>query len=88
MEQRIPVVGARLSNARRLAGLTTRELAQLMGLNHVTVRRWECGMRPIGVGSLRALAEFLDTTVSYLIGEEGYDEPYRRFSGAIPFRQK
>ena len=81
------VLGKRLQYARRLAGLSAKELAVLIGVGHQSVKRWECGMRGINWGSLRAAAEACNTTVSYLMGEEGYDEPFRRFTGEIPYRK-
>jgi transcriptional regulator with XRE-family HTH domain len=78
--------GQRLQHARRVAGLSARDLAGLVNVTHLTVRKWECGIRDIPFKRLRELAELLDTTVSYLIGDEAYDEPFRRFTGEIPYR--
>lgn len=78
--------GKRIQRARLLAGLSSRTLAQLMGVHPVSVRRWECDMHTPNMAVLRELAGHLNTTASYLLGDEAYDEPFRRFTGEIPFR--
>jgi len=78
--------GARIRLARDAVGLSSKELAQLLGVRWQTVKRYECGVRIPPHMTMRAIAEACNTTVSYLLGEEGYDEPFRRLTGAIPFR--
>lgn len=78
--------GARIQKARLAAKLSSAELAVLLGVCHQSVRRWECGVRVPPHAAMRGIAEACNTTVSYILGEEGYDEPFRRFTGAIPFR--
>lgn len=79
-------MGQRIRRARLLAGLRSGELAVLVGVHPQSVRRWECGSTAVSGTRLREVAEACNTTVSYLLGEEGFDEPFRRFTGAIPFR--
>lgn len=78
--------GKRIRRARMLAGLKSAALAELIGVHPQSVRRWECGQTAVQADRLRLIAEVCNTTVSYLLGEEGYDEPFRRFTGEIPFR--
>lgn len=78
--------GERIRIARTRVGLSTRDLARLMNVNFQTVSRWELGQRDVRVSVLREIAEICNTTVSYLVGDEAYDEPFRRFTGEIPVR--
>lgn len=78
--------GRRIQHARRLVSLRASDLAELVDVHEVTVKRWECGQREVSPFYLRKVAEACNTTVSYLLGEEGYDEPFRVFTGQIPYR--
>jgi transcriptional regulator with XRE-family HTH domain len=78
--------GARIRLARQAVGLSSADLAALIGVRHQSVKRWECGVRIPPHMTMREIAQACNTTVSYILGEEGYDEPFRRFTGAIPLR--
>lgn len=60
-------VGGRLRTARRGAGLTQKELAVALGVESITVSRWERGVTAPSLARLRRIAEITETTVSDLV---------------------
>lgn len=60
-------VGARLRAARRAAGLTQKQLADALGVESITVSRWERGVTAPSLERLRRVAQITGTTVSDLV---------------------
>lgn len=60
-------MGGRLRIARRSAGLTQKELAEQLGVESITVSRWERGVTTPSLPRLRRIAEQTETTVSDLV---------------------
>ena len=60
-------VGGRLRIARRSAGLTQKQLAEALGVEPITVSRWERGVTTPSLPRLRRIAEVTETTVSDLV---------------------
>jgi transcriptional regulator with XRE-family HTH domain len=60
-------VGDRLRTARRSAGLTQKQLADDLGVESVTVSRWERGVTTPSLPRLRRVAELTGTTTSDLV---------------------
>jgi transcriptional regulator with XRE-family HTH domain len=60
-------VGGRLRTARRSAGLTQKQLADELGVESITVSRWERGVTTPSLPRLRRIAELTQTTVSDLV---------------------
>jgi len=60
-------VGGRLRTARRSAGLTQKQLADELGVESITVSRWERGVTTPSLPRLRRIAELTGTTVSDLV---------------------
>lgn len=60
-------VGARLRTARRAAGYTQKQLAEALGVESITVSRWERGVTVPSLLRLRRVAEITETTVSDLV---------------------
>jgi transcriptional regulator with XRE-family HTH domain len=60
-------VGARLRAARRAAGMTQKQLAEAIGVESITVSRWERGVTVPALSRLRRVAEITETTVSDLV---------------------
>jgi transcriptional regulator with XRE-family HTH domain len=60
-------VGGRLRTARRSAGLTQKHLADELGVESITVSRWERGVTSPSLPRLRHVAELTGTTVSDLV---------------------
>jgi transcriptional regulator with XRE-family HTH domain len=57
--------------------ITQRELAEIVGLNETTVSRYISGEREPKYEILANIATALQTTVSYLLGEEDENDFYR-----------
>jgi transcriptional regulator with XRE-family HTH domain len=60
-------VGDRLRTARRSVGLTQKQLAAELGVEAITVSRWERGVTTPSLPRLRRVAELTETTVSDLV---------------------
>lgn len=60
-------VGVRLRTARRSVGLTQKQLAAELGVEAITVSRWERGVTTPSLPRLRRIAELTETTVSDLV---------------------
>ena len=60
-------VGGRLRTARRSAGLTQKQLAEALGVESITVSRWDRGVTSPSLPRLRRIAEITETTVSDLV---------------------
>jgi transcriptional regulator with XRE-family HTH domain len=60
-------VGGRLRTARRSVGLTQKQLADELGVESITVSRWERGATAPSLSRLRRIAELTGTTVSDLV---------------------
>lgn len=53
------LVGARIAEARRKAGLTVRDLASTLAMPHTTLNNYETGRRPIPLDRLAKIARAL-----------------------------
>lgn len=60
-------MGIRLRAARRGAGFTQKQLAEELGVEAITVSRWERGVTSPSLPRLRRIAELTQTTVSDLV---------------------
>jgi transcriptional regulator with XRE-family HTH domain len=60
-------VGGRLRAARRGAGLTQKQLADALGVDAITVSRWEREVTTPSLSRLRRVAEVTGMTVSDLV---------------------
>lgn len=60
-------MGGRLRTARRSVGLTQKQLAEALGVESITVSRWERGVTSPSLPRLRRIAEITETTVSDLV---------------------
>ena len=62
------MVGDQIKKARHLAGLSQKQLGDLVGKGISTVSEWESGKRSPDVELLPTLSEVLNVSMSYLIG--------------------
>ena len=63
-------IGERIKERRLERGLTLRQLGNLVGVSEATVQRYESGaVQGIAPAMLNKLAQALETTVSWLVGE-------------------
>jgi transcriptional regulator with XRE-family HTH domain len=60
---------ARIAQARLDAGLSSKELAEKLGVDVTTVSNWESGRRQLTLERLKEIAGLLDVSASYLLGE-------------------
>lgn len=65
MGERAIIVGNAIRHYRNLLGMTQEELANKVGVDRLTVSRWECGVTP-RFANLDKVAEALNTTVTVL----------------------
>ncbi len=68
-------LGERLRTARRSAELTQQELAEALGVESITVSRWERGVTTPSLWRLQRVAELTGTRVSDLLRADARSEP-------------
>ena len=77
-------VGDRIRKARK-GKMTQAELANLIGVHEITVRRWELGERSPDVNDLQKISNVLDIPASELLGEDAaVDNPVEKISSVLP----
>lgn len=62
-------IGKAIKHTRKTLGLTQEELGKKIGVGKSSVSMWESGANPPSGKSLRALADALNVSVAYLLGE-------------------
>ena len=62
-------IGAKLRQARLLAGLSRQQLGAALGVSAETVRRYESGARRMTPARLAAAVRFLDLPIAWFFGE-------------------
>lgn len=65
------VFGKRLAELRKGKGLSQTQLAKQLGTSISVISRYERGEMVPSIASAKSLAELLNTTVGYLLGEAG-----------------
>jgi transcriptional regulator with XRE-family HTH domain len=60
-------IGAGVRQARLSRGVTQEDLAQVLGVDRVTITRYENGSRPLPLAALLQIATFLEQPVSALL---------------------
>ena len=69
--------GSRLRECRKQKGLSQNELAGILNTNHSVIGKYERDDVKPSIDAVKRLAEVLDTTVAYLLGEAGTDELFK-----------
>lgn len=64
------ILGDRLKELRSSRHLTQREVAERLGIGVSTLGMYEAGKREPDLDTLKALAQFYNVTVDYLLGNE------------------
>jgi len=64
-------IGARIRARRKQLGLSQGELAAVIGVSFQQVQKYERGSNRVSGSTLVAIAAGLDTTVGWLVGEDG-----------------
>lgn len=62
-------LGEKLREARKLAGLSQGQVAQMLGMHRPTVTEIEAGNRKVSSDELAKFAEIYDVSVSWLVGD-------------------
>lgn len=76
------MISKRIAIARKGKGWIQTQLAEALGVSVDTVRRWEQGKRPPDTEMLQKLAQALDTSTAYLLGET--DDPAKPATDRAP----
>ena len=63
-------IGARLRTRRRQLGLSQSDLAERLGVSFQQVQKYERGANRVAASTLLVAARVLETSVSWLVGEE------------------
>jgi transcriptional regulator with XRE-family HTH domain len=66
-ENIIEAVGGRVAQARRDRGFTQEQLAEAVGLEPVTLSRWETGHRALSLSTLASIASVLGVSLGDLL---------------------
>ena len=61
-------MGSRLARARKLAGMTQRELSEAVGVDRTSVARYERGRNAPGAAHIRLLCVALGVSADWLLG--------------------
>ena len=70
-------LGSKLRDCRKAKKLSQSELARILSTNHSVIGKYERDDVNPSIEAVKRLAEVLDTTVAYLIGEAGSNELFR-----------
>lgn len=69
--------GTRLRESRKLKGFSQNELAGILNTNHSVIGKYERDDVKPSIDAVKRLAEVLDTTIAYLLGEADSDELFK-----------
>jgi len=67
--KRRALIADRIREARKMAGLSQGQVAKLMNLHRPSISEIEAGNRKVSADELTQLAEFLDVSVAWLVGD-------------------
>jgi transcriptional regulator with XRE-family HTH domain len=69
--------GSRLRECRKQKGLSQNELANILKTNHSVIGKYERDDVKPSIDAVKRIAEVLETTIAYLLGETETDELFR-----------
>lgn len=69
--------GKRLRDCRKQKGLSQNELASILNTNHSVIGKYERDDVKPSIDAVKRLAEVLNTTIAYLLGEAENDELFK-----------
>lgn len=64
------IIASRIREARRMAGLSQAQVAQILGLHRPSISEIEAGNRNVSAEEIAQLAEMFDVKASWLLGED------------------
>lgn len=62
------IIASRIKEARKLAGLSQGQVAQILGLQRPSISEMEAGNRAVAAEELSKLAEIFDVSVAWILG--------------------
>lgn len=62
------LLGTRIKEARKAAGLTQRQLAEIINVSNTSISNWEKNLSEPSLEIIRLLAQFFDVSIDYLLG--------------------
>jgi len=66
----LEALGSRLRAERKRQGLSQKKLGEMARVSYVSIAHYEAGRYAAGILVLAAIADALDCTMAYLLGEE------------------
>jgi transcriptional regulator with XRE-family HTH domain len=63
------IISSRIREARKMAGLSQSQVAEILHVNRPTISEMEAGNRRITAAEITVLAEAYDVSVTWLLGE-------------------
>lgn len=69
--------GSRLRECRKQKGLSQNELANILNTNHSVIGKYERDDVKPSIDAVKRIAEVLETTIAYLLGEAETDELFK-----------
>ena len=78
----------RIKQARKKANLSQQQLANILGLSFMTIRRWESGDVSPRVEEIQNIAKALNTSVEYLLGLQDKNQIKQQMDAALELADK
>ena len=78
-------IGQRIKVLRKKKKLNQQELADLLGKSLRTVQKYETGEIEVSIAIINQLADFLDSTPTFILGYETNTEPIRNLADVMSF---
>ena len=78
----------RIKQARKTANLSQQQLAKILGLSFMTIRRWESGEVSPRVEEIQKIANVLNTSVEYLLDLQDKNKIKQQMNAAIELADK
>jgi transcriptional regulator with XRE-family HTH domain len=69
LEEKRTIIATRIREARRMAGLSQAQVAQILKLARPSITDMESGNRKVSAEEISVLAELYDVSASWLLGE-------------------
>lgn len=68
MSEKEKLIGERIKQVRKEAGMTQQQLAQRLGIPYQSIGQWERGIRKPKIETLQAIADAIGVSLDYLLG--------------------
>lgn len=68
MSEKEKLIGERIKQVRKEAGMTQQQLAQRLGIPYQSIGQWERGIRKPKIETIQAIADAIGVSLDYLLG--------------------